>query len=57
MTELPAGTAVPPRDRTLPGGPPPAGDGEINPLNLMFVVGLAVLITVLARILARRGRK
>ena len=42
-------------DRVLPGASQPTGSGDVNTLNLMFIVGMAVLISVLARYLSRRG--
>lgn len=45
-------------NRQLPtSGETEAGDGGINAFNLMFVVGFALLISVLARWLANRGRR
>lgn len=46
-------------DRVLPD-PSSTGvrsDGEITNFNLFFIVGFALLITVLARFLSTRGRK
>lgn len=41
----------------LPGRPTPGtgAEGQLDSLNLMFIVGFAILISVLARFLARRG--
>ena len=58
-TEQTIATAIaPPRlsNRTLPG----SGEndsGSLDSLNLIFVVGMALLITVLARYLSTRGRR
>ncbi len=44
-------------DRTLPGGAATGGQEPLNALNLIFIVGFCVLITVLARWLSGRGRR
>jgi hypothetical protein len=41
-------------DRVLPDGDAGSG-GQMDSLNLIFIVGFALLISVLARYLARRG--
>lgn len=53
-----AGTAVPAPlfNRTLPGAQS-GEDAPIDSLNLLFIVGFAVLITVLARYLSTKGRR
>lgn len=44
-------------DRTLPGTSGAQESGGIGSFNLIFIVGFAILITVLARYLSTRGRK
>ncbi|MDL2293087.1 hypothetical protein LJC60_00485 [Ruminococcaceae bacterium OttesenSCG-928-D13] len=48
------------QNRPLPGSDgsmPTTGDGQLDSFNLIFIVGFAVLITVLARWLSTRGRR
>lgn len=45
-------------NRTLPSSEGEGGgSGSVNSLNLIFIVGLAVVITFLARYLSGRGRR
>lgn len=44
-------------NRTLPGNEQEEASGTMDSLNLILVVGLAVVITVLARYLSTRGRR
>lgn len=48
---------APMADRVLPdpSASAPAAESEISNFNLIFIVGFAILISVLARALARRG--
>lgn len=44
-------------NRTLPNGGESGESETMDSLNLIFIVGLAVVITVLARYLSTRGRR
>lgn len=45
-------------DRTLPtSGSEAAGSSQMDALNLLFIVGFAILISVLARYLSTRRKR
>lgn len=58
MTEYQCHAAVL-HDRTIPDSDAQgnAGGGQMDAFNILFIVGFALLITVLARYLARRANR
>lgn len=57
LAQLARACALPLWDRTIPTSEAPQTGGDTNVFNLMLIVGLALVITVLARFFANRANR